>query len=263
MPDPDLITMPYRNLKLEIGEEVATLSLNRPPANLLNIELIEELNDALLELRGRRRLEVLVVRGASGNFCDGFDLGDLVPARMQRILQLYMRIFESLRMMDLVQVAAVQGNALGAGFELALGCNLFLAAEDAVFCLPETGMGLFPPIATAILPRIAPRRKAMEWILTGNRVLATELHHHGVVNRLLSNTAFDAELDAFVRDITSKSGPILAIAKQAQFEAYYSTFTEAMARAQSLYMRDLVELQDSAEGLAAQREKRAPQWKNQ
>ena len=254
--------MAYKHLKLDIGAEVASLSLNRPPGNLLNIEVVEELNDALSSLRAHRNLEVLIVRGASQNFCDGFDLNDLVPARMQRILQLYMRIFESLRMMDVVQVAAVQGNALGAGFELALGCNLFVAGEDAVFALPETSMGIFPPIATAILPRIAPRRKAMEWVLTGNRITAAELHHHGVVNRLLSNANFDAELDAFVRDITSKSGPILAIAKRAQFEAYYSTFPEAMARAQSLFMRELMDLQDTAEGLAARRENREPQWKN-
>lgn len=254
--------MTYKHLKLEIGAEVASLSLNRPPANLLNIELVEELNEALSGLRAHRNLEVLIVRGAGANFSEGFDLNDLVPGRMQRILQLYMRIFESLRMMDLVQVAAVQGNALGAGFEIALGCNLFVAAEDAVFALPETSMGIFPPIATAILPRIAPRRKAMEWVLTGNRISAAELHHHGVVNRLLSGASFDAELDAFVRDITSKSGPILAIAKRAQFEAYYSTFPEAMSRAQSLFMRELVELQDSAEGINAAREQRAPQWKN-
>ena len=72
--------------------------------------------------------------------------------------------------MDLIEVAAVEGKALGAGFEVALGSNLFVAAADATFAFPETGYGIFPPIATGILPRIAPRRKAMEWILTGNTV---------------------------------------------------------------------------------------------
>lgn len=254
--------MRYKHLTLDIAPEVATLSLNRPPANLLNIEMVEELNEALTALRTHRSLEVLVVRGASQNFCGGFDLDDVVPQRFQRMLQLYMRIFESLRMMDLVQIAAVQGEARGAGFEIALGCNLFVAAEDARFALPETSMGMFPPIATAILPRIAPRRKAMEWILTGNTVSAEELHHHGVVNRLLPNADFDAQLNAFVADITSKSGPILALAKRAQFEAYYSTFPEAMSRAQTLFLRDLMDLQDAAEGLRAAREKRAPEWKN-
>ena len=257
-----LLRMRYQYLKLEIGSEAATLSLNRPPDNLLNIAMVEELNEALTELRGHRNLEVLVVRGAQQQFSAGFDLDDLVPQRLQRMLQLYMRVFESLRMMDVVQIAAVQGQARGAGFEIALGCNLFVASDDAVFAVPETGMGMFPHIATAILPRIAPRRKAMEWVLTGNTISAQELHHHGVVNRLLSKNDFDNQLAAFVNDITSKSGPILALAKRAQFEAYYSTFPEAMSRAQSLFLRDLMDLKDAAEGLQAAREKRAPEWKN-
>lgn len=254
--------MKYKNLTLEIGEEVATLSLKRAPGNLLTIEMVEEMNEALLGLRAHRSLEVLLMRGDADCFCEGFDLNEIVPARTQRLMQVYMRLFETLRMMDMVQISVVQGKALGAGFEIALGCNLFLAAEDATFALPETGMGLFPPIATTILPRIAPRRKAMEWVLTGNTITAAELHHHGVINRLLKRATFEQDLQAFVKDITDKSGPILAIAKRAQFEAYYSTFPEAVSRAQSLFLRDLMELRDSAEGVNAKREKREPKWQN-
>src|SRR5688572_9510620 len=255
--------MKYKYLKLDIGTEVATLCLSRPPANLLSIEMVEEMNEVLLGLRAHRTLEVLILRGGRESFCGGMDLDELVPQRMQRLIQVYMRIFETLRMMDVVQVAAVEGNAIGAGFELALGCNLFLAAENATFALPETGVGLFPPIATVILPRIAARRKALELVLTGNVVSATELHHHGVINRLLSVARFEAELDEFVSRITSKSGPVLALAKRAQFEAYYSPFPDAVSRAQTLFLRELMDLQDSAEGLRAYQEKRSPKWKNE
>lgn len=255
--------MTYKYLKLENDGEVATLTLNRAGGNLLNIEMVEELNEALLGLRGNRALEVLVVRGDPKCFCEGFDLDDIVPQRIQRMIQVYMRLFEALRMMDVVQISAVQGKALGAGFEVALGCNLFLAAESATFALPETGLGLFPPIATAILPRIAPRRKAMEWVLTGNEITAAELHHHGVINRLLPDHDFDAQLAEFVSHITNKSGPVLALAKRAQFEAYYSTFPEAMSRAQNLFLRELMDLKDAAEGIRARKEDRSPKWSNQ
>jgi enoyl-CoA hydratase/carnithine racemase len=228
----------------------------------LNLELVEEMNEALFGLRSNRSLEVLIIRGGRSCFSDGFDFEDLVPQRVQRLIQLYLRLFETLRMMDLVQVAAVEGRALGAGFELALGCNLLVAADTATFSLPETSYGMFPPIATGILPRIAPRRKAMEWILTGNQVTAVELHHHGVVNRLFPAASFDAGLAAFVAEITSKSGPVLALAKRAQFEAYYSTFPEAMSRAQSLFLRELMELRDAAEGVRARKEGRPPKWEN-
>ncbi len=236
--------------------------MSRAPANLLNIEMVEEMNDVLLGLRARRSLEVLIIRGTPECFSDGFDLNELGTARTQRLLQVYMRLFETLRMMDLIEIAAVEGRARGAGFEVALGCNLLVAAQNATFALPETSMGLFPPIAVGILPRIAPRRKAMEWILTGNEITAAELHHHGLINRLLPEADFDRQLQAFAAEITEKSGPVLALAKRAQFEAYYSTFPEAMSRAQSIFLRDLMELEDAREGVRARLENRKPQWKN-
>jgi enoyl-CoA hydratase/carnithine racemase len=254
--------MAYQYVKLETTDEIATLCLSRPPANLLNIEMVEEINEVLLGLRAQRALEVLIIRGSRDCFSNGFDLTELGSGRPQRLIQVYMRLFESMRMMDLIEVAAVEGSALGAGFELALGCNLLVAAENATFALPETSLGLFPPIATGILPRIAPRRKAMEWVLTGNQIPAAELHHHGVINRLLPPDRFDAELDRFVSEITAKSGPVLALAKRAQFEAYYSTFPEAMSRAQSLFLRELMELSDAREGVRAAQEGRDPKWKN-
>src|SRR5262245_59116404 len=257
------MSMSYQFLEIEEAGEVATLTLKRPPANQLNIEMVEEMNDALSRLRPSRLLEVLIIRGSEHVFSDGFDLNDLGTARTQRLIQVYMRLFESLRMMDVIEIAAVQGRALGAGFEVALGCNLLVASEDSSFALPETSMGLFPPIATAILPRVAPRRKAMEWILTGNQISAAELHHHGIINRLLPNADFDAQLAKFAAEITSKSGPVLAMAKRAQFEAYYSTFPEAMSRAQSIFLRELMELEDAREGVRARQEQREPVWKNE
>jgi cyclohexa-1,5-dienecarbonyl-CoA hydratase len=235
--------MTYRHLVLDAGGEVATLSLARAPANLLNIELLEELNDALLSLRSQKTLEVLILRGAAGTFSEGMDLADHSGDRVQRVIHLYMRLFETLRMMDAIEIAAVEGKAWGAGFELALGCNLFIAADNASFKLPETTYGLFPPIACAILPRVVPRRKAMEWILTGDEISAERLEHDGVINRLIPAADFERGLAEFVAQISAKSKPVLELAKRAQFEAYYSTFPEAMARVQSLYLRELMELQ--------------------
>jgi cyclohexa-1,5-dienecarbonyl-CoA hydratase len=254
--------MAYQNLKLDIDGEVATLRLDRAPANLLNIEMLEELNDAVLSLRSNQILEVLVIRGTADCFSDGLDLNEHVPNRVQRLIHVYMRLFETLRMMDVIEIAAVEGRAWGAGFELALGCNLFVASDRASFRLPETSYGVFPPIACAILPRVVPRRKAMEWILTGNEISAERLAHDGVINRLLPAATFDVGLEQFVTDITAKSKPVLELAKRAQFEAYYATFPEAMSRVQSLYLRELMELDDAQTGPEAQRAGTAQQWVN-
>ena len=256
--------MEYRRIKVELDEESqsATLILNRPPSNLLNIAMMEEINDALQSLRGHRWLEVLVVRGGNSTFSEGIDLKEHGQKRVQRMLQVYLRIFETIRMLDVITIAAVEGRAWGAGFELALGCNLIVAAETSSFALPQVSQGLIPPVASAILPRVAPRRRAMEWILTGAQISARRLEHDGVVNRLFPVDGFDEPLSMFIAEITSKSGPVLQLAKRAQFEGYYSSFPDALQSIQSLYLRELMALQDSREGPRSSREGRPPVWKN-
>src|SRR5919109_1048899 len=107
--------MTYQYLNIQIDGEVATLTLNRPPANLLNIDVLEELNEAVLSLRANKEIEVLLLRGSPTVFSEGLDLGEHVAKRVQRLMHVYMRLFESMRMMDAVQVSVVQGNAWGAG----------------------------------------------------------------------------------------------------------------------------------------------------
>jgi enoyl-CoA hydratase len=234
--------MAYDHIRLELNEPAlcATLVLDEPPSNLLGIAAIEEVNDALLSLRGRPWLEVLVMRGANGTFSEGFDLTEHVPKRVRRLLQVYIRFFETIRMMDVISIAAVEGHAWGAGFELALGCNLLVAAETASFALPQVTQGLIPPVATAILRR---------------------LEHDGVVSRVFPPDAFEERLASFVAEITSKSGPVLQLAKRAQFESYYSSFPDALQSIQSLYLHELLKLDDAQEGTRAALEGREPVWK--
>ncbi|MGH7507635.1 MAG: enoyl-CoA hydratase/isomerase family protein, partial [Longimicrobiales bacterium] len=227
--------MAFETIRLDIEEKVATLWLDRKPRHLLNIAMMEEINAALLSLREHRTLEVLILRGADRTFCDGIDLKEHTQKRVQRLLQVFMRIFETMRMSNLISIAAVEGHAVGAGFELTLGCNLIVAAEDALFALPQVKMGIIAPVAAAVLPRVAPRRRAMEWVLTGNPISAGRLEHDGVINRVFPPASFEAGLDALLGEITDKSAPVLHLAKRAQFEAYYATFPEALASIQTLY----------------------------
>ncbi len=254
--------MAKASVRLEKKGQWATLWLDNPPANLLTIAMMEEINDGLQSLREDQTLEVLVLRGAKGTFSDGWDLKEHMQRRVQRLLQIYARIFETLRMMNVITIAAIEGRAWGAGFELAIGCNMVVASDAASFALPQVGQGIIPPVAAAILPRVAPRRQAMEWILTGTEVSAQRLAETGVVNRIFPEKKFDKPLAAFVGEITSKSGPVLQLAKRAQMEAYYSTFPQALASIQALYLRELMELQDAKEGPKAAREGRDPVWKN-
>lgn len=254
--------MAYEHISVERNGEAATLRLEGSPGNLLNIDTMEELNQALLELRSQEELEVLVLRGSGSTFCEGLDFAEHRTDRLQRLLQVYSRIFETIRMIDMVTIAAVQGKAWGSGFELALGCNLIVSTESASFRLPEIERGIIPHIASIILPRVVPRRRAMEWILTGNEITPAELHREGLLNRVIPDDSFDQGVDAFAAELTSKSGPVLQLARRAQAEAYYSTYEEALYRVQNLYLRELMELEDATEGVTAHLEGRDPVWKN-
>ena len=255
--------MGYKHVRIEREDHVGTLILDRPPGNLLSIDMLEEMNQAVLDLRGRSELEVLVVRGADSVFSEGLDFKDHKRARLQRLLAVYSRIFETLRMVDMVTIAAVDGKAWGSGFELALGCNMIIAAETASFRLPEIERGVIPHIASIILPRVVPRRRAMEWILTGNQIPSDELAGFGLLNRLLPADGFEDGLRDFVDQLSAKSGPVLQLARRAQYEAYYSTYEEALYRVQNMYLRELMDLDDASEGIDAHLEGRRPEWKHQ
>lgn len=247
-------------VELAYEDGVATLTLNRPPLNLLNIEMMEQMNTALLELRGHRELKVLLVRGSGRAFSAGVDLTEHTRDKVNRLMQVFHRIFETIRLLDVIAVAAVEGVALGGGFELALGCNLVVASRSARFGVPEIHRGLFPALACVVLPRAAPRRKAMEWILTGEEIPAEELKQHGLVNQVLADDGYEQGLRAFVAKLTEKSGPVLHLAKRAQVESYYAAYEEALYKSENLYLRELMALADAQEGVRAFLEKREPKW---
>lgn len=254
--------MTDRFVEFTAEQGVATLVLNRPPLNIMNIEMMEQINAAILDLRGRRDVKVLVVRGKGAAFSAGIDVADRTKERVGRMLHVFHRIFESIRMLDVIAVAGVDGNAFGGGFELAMGCNLVVASASARFGLPQVNLGHFPAYACVVLPRAAPRRKAMEWILTGDEIPADELKAYGLVNRVFPDAEFEAGLSALVRDLTSRSGPVLSLAKRAQMESYYAAYEEALSKAESLYLRELMVLDDAREGIQAVLEERKPKWRD-
>jgi cyclohexa-1,5-dienecarbonyl-CoA hydratase len=241
---------------------VATLTLCRAPLNIMNIAMMEQINTLLLDFRDHPELKVLLIRGDGDAFCGGVDPADHTREKVARMLQMFHRIFETMRLLDVIAVAAVHGPAIGAGFELAIGCNLVLATESARFSLPQINMGAFPPVAAVLLPRAAARRKAMEWILTGAEITATELERFGLVNRVFRDDDFDKGVAEFIKLLTSKSGPVLSLAKRAQFESYYATYEEALYKVENLYLRDLLSLADCQEGTQAFLEGRPPKWRD-
>lgn len=254
--------MTHEHIELTLKGGVATLTLNRPPLNIMNIEMMEEMNAALLDLREEESLKILVIRGRGKAFSAGVDIHDHTRQKVARMLQVFHRVFETMRLLDLIAVAAVDGLAYGGGFELALACNLIVASESARFRLPEISVGTLPPLASVVLPRAGPRRKAMEWILTGEEIPVRDLERYGLLNRLMPDADFEDGLTELLRKLTNKSGPVLQLAKRVQVESYYTAYEEALHRAENIYLRELMALDDVHEGVQAFLEKRDPSWQD-
>jgi cyclohexa-1,5-dienecarbonyl-CoA hydratase len=252
----------YQHITLAIDDGVATLTLNRPPLNIMHIPMLEEMNAALLGLRDEPTVKLLVIRGHGRAFSAGVDVSDYTPEKLARALQEFHRVFETMRLLNIIAIGAVDGIAFGGGFELALMCNLIVASRSARFALPEIKWATIPPLACVVLPRAGPRRKAMEWILTGDEIPISDLERFGLLNRVYKDNEFETGIQEFVGKLKGKSGPVLNLAKRTQIESYYTGYEEALFKAERMYLREMVALDDFHEGVNSFLDKRVPEWKD-
>jgi cyclohexa-1,5-dienecarbonyl-CoA hydratase len=167
-----------------------------------------------------------------------------------------------MRRADCISVAAVHGYTLGGGAELAMSCDLIVAADDTEIGQPEIGLGCYPPVAVAYLPGAIGFHKASEMVLIGEPVAAKEAERIGLINKVVPRGQMTETVDAFVDKLLTKSSIVLALTKRALREGTGRHFEEALDRAHELYVRELTRTEDMSEGIMAFLEKRSPSWKN-
>jgi cyclohexa-1,5-dienecarbonyl-CoA hydratase len=251
----------YRFIKFEHSKFRADLILNRPSKNILNYEMLEELVDALGQVREDETLKVLTVRGSSGTFCGGIERGERTAERVGLTMPLFTRMFDYLNDIHGITIAAIQGEAIDGGFELAAFCDVNFATESAVFQHPEITFGHYPPIAAAILPRLVGRNRAVDWIISGDKISAREAYRAGLVTRLVREGELTDEVDRYANKIITYSAPAIVWAKRSIDASLYSPAMEAMRTSESTYMVELMKNIDPHEGLKASIEGREPKWR--
>jgi enoyl-CoA hydratase/carnithine racemase len=157
-------------------------------------------------------------------------------------------------------LARVNGHALGGGYGLMLAADLAIAVEDAGLGTPEIDIGLWPHVITAVIQRNVPRKIALEMMLTGRRIDATEAAQWGIVNRAVPRAELDSVIDEYVQTLASKSPLILRLGKSSFYGAQDMSFPEALDFLNSMLTLNLLS-EDVAEGVSAFLQKRAPEWK--
>ena len=258
------MTDEYQNIRLNIEDRVGRISFARPPLNVFNIAMMHEISDAIGECAAQREMVAIVFEAAKETraFSAGVAIEEHVEETIYRMLDSFHGIFRALEQAAKPTIAVVDGSALGGGCELVAGCDIVIASERARFGQPEIKLGVFPPVAAVLLPRIIGDKRARELILTGELIDAAEALRLGLVSRVVPS----AELEQKTRDVLVKlrelSAPALEASKRAMNLARGRTFEDALSAVEDLYLNELMKTEDAREGIQAFMEKRKPEWKS-
>jgi enoyl-CoA hydratase len=257
--------MAYENILVETRGRVGLVTLNRPKAlNALNDSLMNELGEALAAFDADEAIGAMVITGSDKAFAAGADIGAMKDRSFRDVYmgQYITRNWERMRSIRKPVIAAVAGYALGGGCELAMMCDILIAAETAKFGQPEIKLGIIPGAGgTQRLPRAVGKAKAMDLVLTGRMMDAVEAERAGLVSRVVPADKLIDEAVAAAAQIAEFSLPSVMMAKEAVNRAYESPLAEGMLFERRLF-HALFATEDQKEGMAAFVEKRKPKFKH-
>ena len=257
--------MSYKFITVEQKDRVALLTLNRPrQLNALNPELMQELGQALQAADADAGTGAIVITGNEKAFAAGADIGVMKDyGYMDAFMGDYItRDWEHIRRVRKPVIAAVAGYALGGGCELALMCDIVIAAETARFGQPEINLGVMPGAGgTQRLPRAVGKAKAMDMCLTARMMDAAEAERAGLVSRVVPADKLMEEALAVAAKIASYSAPVAMMLKESINRAYETALSEGILFERRLF-HSMFALEDQKEGMAAFLEKRKPVFKN-
>ena len=252
----------FQYVKFRIDSGVARMTLSRPEHNLLNEAMLRELADGIVHAGEQSAVKLIVLDSACKVFCGGIDIGEYTSQRVFQMLDAFHAVFSAMLEVGKPVVCVVNGPAIGGGAELAAFGDLVIATPKARFAQPEISIGVFPPLASTILPYLVGPKVALELVLTGEPVTAERALELGMINRLVPESQLEQTVADLVNRINSHSGPVLMMAKKAILGGMGLSLREGLKQSMGIFLNELYRLDDSQEGLRAIIEKRKPNWKN-
>lgn len=238
----------------------ARITLSNGKQNVIDIPMMTEFARALEEIESHSEIAVIVLSGAGEHFSGGVDIPSHTPDKAGEMLEKFHTLIRKLVRTTKVTLAAVRGYCLGGGAELAMACDIVVTAESAHWGFPEIKLGCFPPVAAAALAAVVGQKRAAELILTGRTFDGREAVQLGLANRAVS-VKLDEALVEYEERLKALSPAALAYAKRALYSWDAAHFEKGLARAEEIYLKDLIRSEDAQEGIRAWMEKRQPTWK--
>jgi len=255
--------MNYQHIEVSFNNGIGTITLSRPPVNILNIAMMEEINHALDSWQGNKDLKVVLFNARGKCFSAGVDVGEHMGDLAPKMIDVFHGIFRRMDKLGCLTIASAYSSCLGGGCELAIFCDLVIASEGAKFGQPEIQVGVFPPIAAQIMPRIIGRKAANELIFSGKIISAEEALKIGLVNKVVKDEELEKETEAFLKPYTKLSAEVLRLTKKAMNAGLRDDLEPSLGPIEDIYLNKLMVTHDALEGLSAFLGKRKAEWKNE
>ena len=251
----------YTKIALALDAPAARITLSRPPLNVIDMAMMDELLAALALIEQRSDIVTVVFSGSPKAFSAGVEIREHTPDKVEPMLRKFHSVIRAMLATKKVTIAAVEGACLGGGAEVALVCDLVYTARNASWAFPEIKLACYPPVACAALAALIGQKRAAELILTGRQISGDEALAIG----LATGAARGEEIPALVNDaigrLSKLSPAALAIAKKAFYAWDAFHLDKGLNKAEQLYFDELMKTADAAEGINAFMEKRQPVWK--
>lgn len=247
----------------ERSGQVERIVLDRPNGNILDLEMLAAIRERIEQISGDPGpCKLLVFEGAGRHFSFGASVEEHLPDKIGRMLPAFHRLFWNLERLSIPTAAVVRGQCLGGGFELALWCGLVFCDSTARFGAPEIKLGVFPPIASIVLPWRVSGARSTQMILSGETIDGKSATHIGIADRCTEDP--EADLQSWIAEnIEGKSAVAVRIAWRASRRLLADALRNDLTSLESLYLDELMSHEDPVEGISAFVERRPPVWRNQ
>ncbi len=248
-------------LSVELRASVVRIVLRNPPLNVIDIPMMEELVQALPEIEKRNDVAAIVLSGEGKAFSAGVDVAAHTPDKVEEMLSKFHAVIRALVESKKVTIAAVHGHCLGGGAELAMVCDVIYTTASAQWGFPEIKLGCYPPVACTALGALIGQKHASELILTGRTITGSRAAEIGLVTQAVPDHDLHAAIEQVLEELVRLSPAALRATKRALFGWDSMHFDKGLARAEKIYLEELLKTADAQEGIRAFMEKREPRWK--
>lgn len=246
---------------LDIHGPLARITLNHPPLNVIDFQMMDELLAALQQLEQRKEVSVVIISGGDRGFSAGVDVAVHTPDKVQTMLQKFHGVILALTRFSKITIAEVHGACLGGGAELAMVCDMCFTTPDAKWGFPEITLGCYPPVACTALAALVGQKRAADLVFTGRTFNGGEAAAWGLANESHQESELQQAIQRTVDHLLKLSPAALAVAKKAFYAWDSMHLDKGLTKAEKIYLEELMQTEDVKEGIAAWMERRRPMWK--